>query len=454
MPRSGARKRTLTRSRTLRLVLVVAVFCAGVAYGFLADRQRLFPFRLMRSLYFTAVEGDLLERQSGRWNPARVDDGGAALTEAEREDLSRLATLGYLRGTKPAGGRSGVTIHDPDLAYDGLTLLSSAHAHEAWLMDMNGKVLHSWARDFRSVWPDRDEARGNVSAEYWGYVYLFGNGDLLAVYDNFGLVKLDRDSNVLWSCDRRCHHDLFVTEDGTIYALVLEERPVQWEGKDWSIADNLVVLLAPNGEVQRRVSIFDALARSEYAPILWRAVGGWDVFHANTLELLDGSQEGMLPALRQGNVLLSLRELDTIAVLDLDAESIAWALSGKWRRQHNPTFLDSGRILLFNNIAGDHVSEVMEFDPLTQEVSWSYQGSGAAPFFTMEEGRNQRLPNGNTLITESDNGRIFEVTPDKEIVWEFVNPKRAGEENELIASIPMAVRLPRDFPLEWLEKGD
>ena len=33
----------------------------------------------------------------------------------------------------------------------------------------------------------------------------------------------------------------------------------------------------------------------------------------------------------------------------------------------------------------------------------------------------QRLPNGNTLITESDAGRVFEVTEGGDIVWEFVN---------------------------------
>ena len=40
-----------------------------------------------------------------------------------------------------------------------------------------------------------------------------------------------------------------------------------------------------------------------------------------------------------------------------------------------------------------------------------------------KRGAAQRLPNGNTLITESERGRVFEVTPQKEIVWEFWNPE-------------------------------
>jgi hypothetical protein len=44
-------------------------------------------------------------------------------------------------------------------------------------------------------------------------------------------------------------------------------------------------------------------------------------------------------------------------------------------------------------------------------------------------------PNDNALITESDNGRAFEVTPDGTIVWEFYNPHRAGAQDEFIAAL-------------------
>jgi hypothetical protein len=57
----------------------------------------------------------------------------------------------------------------------------------------------------------------------------------------------------------------------------------------------------------------------------------------------------------------------------------------------------------------------------------------------------RRLPNGNTLIVESQAGRAIEVTPDQEIVWEFVHPHRAGPQDELIAQLFDVVRLPPDF---------
>ena len=56
------------------------------------------------------------------------------------------------------------------------------------------------------------------------------------------------------------------------------------------------------------------------------------------------------------------------------------------------------------------------------------------------------------MISESDHGRAFEVTPDGEIVWEFHNPYRAGEDDRFVASLPELIRLPPDFPTDWLDE--
>src|SRR5690606_36181070 len=109
---------------------------------------------------------------------------------------------------------------------------------------------------------------------------------------------------------------------------------------------------------------------------------------------------------------------------------------------------------LFDNLGGRDPrigrSRVLEIDPATGAVTWSYEGTVKTPFQSDTCGSCQRMPNGNTVITESDHGRAFEVTRDGEIVWEFVSPHRAGERNELIATLFELIRLPPDFPLDWL----
>ena len=73
---------------------------------------------------------------------------------------------------------------------------------------------------------------------------------------------------------------------------------------------------------------------------------------------------------------------------------------------------------------------------------WEQTEQTAPPFFSGTMGAAHRMPNGNTLIIESDNGRVFEVTAEHETVWEFHNPHRAGERNELIAVVFDMFRLP------------
>ena len=90
---------------------------------------------------------------------------------------------------------------------------------------------------------------------------------------------------------------------------------------------------------------------------------------------------------------------------------------------------------------------VIEIDPVKMEIVWSYPlGRGMYQFFSTNISGAQRLPNGNTLITEGMNGRLFEVTPDLEIVWEYVNPFGKGPEASGNGSnIFRATRYPPDF---------
>jgi hypothetical protein len=160
------------------------------------------------------------------------------------------------------------------------------------------------------------------------------------------------------------------------------------------------------------------------------------------------------PAFKAGNVLISIRTLDLLAIVDLEKKKAVWTLEGSWRRQHQSTVLANGNMLLFDNRGTRGESRVIEFDPVSGQEVWMYKGTAEKPFFSKTCGSSQRLPNGNTLITESDNGTAFEVTPDKTIAWEFVNPHRAGDNDEFIATLFEVVRLAPDFPLDWLPQQE
>jgi hypothetical protein len=313
--------------------------------------------------------------------------------------------------------------HDPAAVSPGLNLSLSGHAAEAALLDRKGRTLHRWRYPLRRLWPELASDPAMAKLEYWRRAWLFPNGDLLAIYEGLGIVKLDARSNVLWSRRGGFHHDLQVLSDGRIWVLDRERR----EG----MLEDFVTVLDPRGRVVRRISLLRAFERSRFASLLGRMEAAGDVFHTNTLEVLD-----------TGNVLLSVLKLDALAILDPGREEIVWAATGSWRRQHQPTRLDDGGILLFDNLGmGNGRSRVIEIDPRTLGVKWQHGG-----FFSKTLGSCQRLPNGNTLITESENGRALEVTRSGRIVWEFHNPHRAGERRELVAVLFEMIRLPEDFP--------
>jgi len=166
--------------------------------------------------------------------------------------------------------------------------------------------------------------------------------------------------------------------------------------------------------------------------------------------LLDGSLVEDMPAFRRGNVLISMRHTHALAVLDLDAGTVAWAATGMWKLQHDPRVLPNGRILLFDNAGYGWSSQVIEVEPRTARIAWTYRGSPAESFFSLFCGAAQSLPNGNTLITESCQGRAFEVTRAGETVWSYRNPERAGPRGELIAALFEVERVPAEAVEDWL----
>ena len=92
---------------------------------------------------------------------------------------------------------------------------------------------------------------------------------------------------------------------------------------------------------------------------------------------------------------------------------------------------------------------ILEVDPVSKKLAWSYVGNDQHPFLSKSLGAAARLPNGNTLITVSNYGRAFEVDPAGNLVWEFFNPHRTGPEGRFVAVLPEMIRLPIDFPIDW-----
>lgn len=344
----------------------------------------------------------------------------------------------------------------PGKTYDGFTLYTCASltipSTQAFLINMRGEVVHQWAIPFSKVWPRPSHIRGRVNDPLTCFFdcHLYPNGDLLVVFhgmehwvNGYGLAKLDKDSNLLWKYSGNIHHDVEVGEDGTIYAIAHKVANSLPQGLAFVPAPCLVdelVFLSPEGNPLREpIPLLEAFGDSSYNPLLdsLRRDSGRDLpmrlnlprfleethnrrrepLHLNCVRVLNRRLAAQFPTFQAGHLLLSLRNLDTIAMLDPQKKAVVWAARGPWRAQHDAQFLENGHLLIFDNLGTPRGSRVLEYDPQTQALPWSYPQSEDPSFFTSERGMCQRLPNGNTLIVNSEPGEIFEVTPQRETVW-------------------------------------
>jgi hypothetical protein len=353
----------------------------------------------------------------------------------------------------------GVSINDAERANHGVTLYTSGHEPAAYLISMDGEVLHKWHRPFSEVW---DESAAVKRPQPDTHVYmrkalLDGNGDLLVIYEGagdtpygYGLVKLDKDSNVIWSYLQPAHHDFDIAPDGRIFLLTHEiiDAPLpQVDHLASPRLDDFVVILSPDGEELQKLPLLDAVEQSDYRQLLWEisSYALADPLHTNSVHVITEEEAGRFAFGSAGQLLVSFREPNAIGVIDMDQGKLVWAAKGYWTGQHDPHILDNGNILLFDNRGNfrkpEGRSRVIEFNPTTMELVWEYTGTVDSPLESDIRSYSQRLANGNTLITESNGGRILEVNPDREIVWEYTNPVRGGPDQARIPIICKALRL-------------
>lgn len=342
--------------------------------------------------------------------------------------------------------QSGVVRSQPAALAPGFTLYTAGNRQGALLIDQHGTIVHEWSADFYAVFPDAAHLDVRPDPEFiaWRKALLWPNGDIVAVFIaegvtpwGLGVVKLDKDSNVIWRYTGKAHHDIARGDDGTLYLLTHDIRSTPLAGLPRvkpPYLDDRIVALNPAGEPVLDIGILDAFRDSPYEAFLTTlprsSIG--DYLHANAIDVVTAELAAAHPYAAAGDILVSLRNPEVLALVSPATGKVKWATRGPWIGQHDPDMLANGNLLLFDNrgrMAAGGGSRVIEFAPLSGEIVWEYHGSATEPFYSAIRSAQQRLANGNTLITESDRARLLEVSPAGEIVWEYVNPDRGGPDN-------------------------
>lgn len=359
--------------------------------------------------------------------PAATGDSGTPGSPASEEELERLRALGYLdtTGLPKLGAGKGVQVLDRSLASPGYTLIVFAGSCTCQLISLDGEIVRSWS----------DEP-----CHRWEHAELLPDGDLVVVGARLDqdeapdpieagryVMRLGWDGERVWRAEINAHHDISLTADGKLMTLVLERRRIPAIDPDNDVADELLTLLTPEGEVVDSVSLYDILS-SARPPFRFQMAGRpeagtqriIDLFHCNAVRSASVPRlAGKSPIYGPGAILLTSRHQDELMIIDWTSRRLLWhwgrgVLSGP----HEATMLPNGNILVFDNGLVRRWSRVLDLNPLALANIFEYSPGGSR-FFSRVMGSCQRLPNGNTLIVHSEGGVAFEATPQGATAWSY-----------------------------------
>jgi hypothetical protein len=327
-----------------------------------------------------------------------------------------------------------LTHHETAASVKGYTLVTPMYTGDTYLLDMDGRIVHQWhlTSHLRSFY-GRLLPSGNLlmigtdasvtpPAVPEGTVPPFEASIRRIGGNATHLREVDWDGNVVWEyANQAIHHDFVRLENG--HTLVLEFNEIQpelakmvrggyRERNMGAMISDAIVEVDREGKTVRRVHLWELLdpRRDPMCPmerrLEWTHGNGLDVF-------------------QNGDILFSCRNNSTVGVIDTKGK-LTWKIG--WptvSHQHHATVLANGHVQVFDNgmhRRGVPRSAVLEIDPKDSSIVWQYTANPDIAFLSANISGAERMQGGNVLICEGAAGRVFEVTPKGETVWEWITP--------------------------------
>jgi hypothetical protein len=400
------------------------------------------------------------------------------------------------------------TVYDPARTWNGYTVLSPLNTQAVIVIDMNGNVVKQWDGYVNSAGgPARVFPNGVVMAasgtnpprqESLELIQRDFDGRVLWRFDHNEQIQT-RDGKTIWSA--RQHHD-WQREDfpagyyspgiqpavqGSKTLILTHTNHSRANVAKAALEDDRLIEVNWNGDIVWEWLASDHIDEFGFSPEARKAImaapgvnaarGSFDWLHINSATYVgpnhwfDEGDRRFAPE----NVIISSRQASFLAIVARDGK-IVWRLGPDFSEskelrairqiigQHHAHFIPkglpgAGNVLVFDNGGASGYgfinpnapdgansfaranSRVLEINPVTLELVWSYAGPR---FYSSNISGAQRFANGNTLITEGASGRLFEITKEGRIVWEYIYPIFSG------ANSTNGVYRGYRIPYDWL----
>lgn len=380
---------------------------------------------------------------------------------------------------EPSVYPTGVTIDQPGKTFDTFTVFSAPDGR-THVIDMAGHDIHQWPHPGLPGAIIDPKLTGGAK----GHVLLQTaaiSGMAPGMANNQSAAEFDWDGHAMrqWGTagtPLRQNHDWARLHNGDTLLLVAVPHRIAALANHF-VYDQAIEDRAPDGHVVWRWTAGDHLAEfgfstSGMAALTDATATGtpdpWGYLEINDMQPLgpnrwfDAGDTRFAP----DNIMIDTRKGNVVLIIDRRTGHVVWRMGPEFgepardadRRithdmlprpvdqlsgQHDAHLIPqglpgAGDLLLFDDqgpagfprvplgVYGG--SRVLEINPTTRQIVWDYTAlkSGLPPwtFFSSFVSSAQRLPNGNTLIDEGMNGRIFQIAPSGEIVWEYMSPYR------------------------------
>ena len=335
-------------------------------------------------------------------------------------------------------GKSGLT-PDSSVFGDGYVVYSSAESGTINFLDAKGMVCNSVKL------PDKLMV-SNLSP--FDAIAL-DDGSVVAVYVREGeqvqghsMARID-SNGIVWRSTLSFHHNVSLGEDGNLYALTQEMVHKEDVDPVYPMLTDTVIIIDTDGNVLESIDLWDAFINSEYKSWLYkyvqeryisspdkiiRATSPRDIFHANAVQYIGAETALNNPYLEKGDLAVTLREMNAIAILDKDSRKVKDVIVGPWNFPHDGEFTPDGMLWIFDNRWGHTRSRVIEYDIRNRTIVSQIPGDTDLWFYSLWSSMQQKLENGNVLLSVSNEGRLLVVDGNNSVVWEWVNPEQVEKE--------------------------
>jgi Arylsulfotransferase (ASST) len=424
---------------------------------------------------------------------------------------SALLLLASVAGvSSPRVYPTGVTIYEPARAYNCFVSFSAPDGN-TYLIDMDGNVVHQWPH----AGLPGNVIDPNLIGGKRGHVLLQLDGlddPRGGIFSNRTVGELDWNGNTVWKWGTqapggaaRQNHDWARLPNGDTLLLVTIPRAVPDLGPK-VIGDQAIYEVNPSGAIVWKWIAGDHLKEFGFSPagmaylrerVRRNPPEPYGYLEINQMRPLgpnrwfDAGDKRFNPE----NIMIDSRKGNVILIIDKQTGHVVWRLGpyfpgseyspdqrilrkdlprpvDQLSGQHNAHLIPkglpgAGDLLVFDDEGGAGFpptalgiyagSRLLEIDPIKRQIVWQYNGESSGrqvwTFFSSFVSSVQRLPNGNTLVDEGMEGRIFQITPGGDIVWEYVSPYFG---HSTVAGKPMLNTLvyrAQAVPYEWVPEG-